>query len=78
MLASNKLGGTGSLAQKIRAESGHTMKKIDKATHKAKYPQSLASTNEASEMDRIQRIMNDPIENLILASKSYSELRLGK
>lgn len=54
------------------------MKKIDTATQKAKYPQSLASTNEASEMDRIQRIMNDPIENLIMASKSYNELRIGK
>lgn len=78
MLASNKLGGKESLAQKIRTESGNTMKKIDTVTQKARYPQSLASTNEASEVDRIQRIMNDPIENLIMASKSYNELRIGK
>jgi|LakMenEpi03Aug12_release.lakeMendotaPanAssembly.Ray.scaffolds.fasta_scaffold589673_1 hypothetical protein len=38
MLASNKLGGKESLAQKIRTESGNTMKKIDTVTQKARYP----------------------------------------
>jgi hypothetical protein len=39
---------------------------------------SQASTTEASELERINRIMNDPIENLICSAKSYSEMKIGK
>jgi hypothetical protein len=38
----------------------------------------VASTNEISEFERIKKIMNDPIEDLVSNIKSYSEFRLKK
>lgn len=39
---------------------------------------SLASTNEVSELERVTKIMNDPIEDLVGNIQSYSEIRLKK
>ena len=61
---------------KVRTESSNTLKRIDRLNQRGAI--SAASTNEVSELERIKKIMNDPIEDLVSNIKSYSEIRLKK
>ena len=61
------------MQQKLRAESCQALKRVDRINQRV--TSSVATTNDLSELQRFNRIKHAPIENLVMDTKSYAELK---